>query len=108
MKEKGSRLSSGESMNSLRVPALLVLLSLCVVAQQQNLRTAPKPDERLKADVLLIVAHPDDETGAVAYLAQLMDQGKRVAAVYLTHGEAGHSNMGRERAGSLGAARETE
>ena len=95
-------------MKILRIPALLVLLSLCVVAQQQNVRTAPKPDERLKADVLLIVAHPDDETGAVAYLAQLMDQGKRVAAVYLTHGEAGHNNMGRERATSLGAAREME
>jgi LmbE family N-acetylglucosaminyl deacetylase len=95
-------------MNILRMQALLLLLSLCVPAQQQILRTAPKPDDRLKADVLLIVAHPDDETGATAYLAQLMDQGKRVAAVYLTHGEAGHNNMGRERAASLGIAREME
>ena len=62
----------------------------------------------MKADVLLIVAHPDDETGVSAYLAQLLDQGKRVAAVYLTHGEAGHNNMGRERANSLGAVREME
>lgn len=62
----------------------------------------------MKADVLLIVAHPDDETGVSAYLAQLLDQGKRVAAVYLTHGEAGHNNMGRERAISLGAVREME
>ena len=71
-------------------------------------RTAPKADDRMKADVLLIVAHPDDETGVSAYLAQLLDQGKRVAAVYLTHGEAGHNNMGRERANSLGAVREME
>src|SRR5262244_1292142 len=95
-------------MNILRVQALLLLLSLCVPAQQQILRTAPKPDDRLKADVLLIVAHPDDETGATAYLAQLMDQGRRVAAVYLTHGEAGHNNMGSERAASLGTSREME
>jgi LmbE family N-acetylglucosaminyl deacetylase len=95
-------------MKILRAPALLLLLSLCVMAQQQNVLTAPKSDERLKADVLLIVAHPDDETGVVAYLAQLMDRGKRVAVVYLTHGEAGHNNMGRERAASLGAAREME
>jgi LmbE family N-acetylglucosaminyl deacetylase len=108
MKEKGSRLSSGELMKTLRVPALLLLLSLCVMAQQQDVRTAPKSDERLKADVLLIVAHPDDETGVIAYLAQLMDQGKRVAVVYLTHGEAGHNNMGRERAAALGEAREME
>ena len=71
-------------------------------------RAAPKADDRMKADVLLIVAHPDDETGVSAYLAQLLDQGKRVAAVYLTHGEAGHNNMGRERANSLGAVREME
>jgi LmbE family N-acetylglucosaminyl deacetylase len=58
--------------------------------------------------VLLVVAHPDDETGVSAYLAQLLDQGKRVAAVYVTHGEAGHNNMGRERGPSLGAIREME
>ena len=62
----------------------------------------------MKAEVLLIVAHPDDETGVSAYLAQLLDQGKRVAAVYLTHGEAGHNNMGRERGPSLGVVREME
>src|SRR5581483_10246075 len=92
-------------MNLLRIPALVLLLSMCGLAQQQSVRSAPKADDRLKADVLLIVAHPDDETGVTAYLAQLMDQGKGVAVVYLTRGEAGHNNMGRERAASLGAAR---
>ena len=58
--------------------------------------------------MLLVVAHPDDETGVSAYLAQLLDQGKHVAAVYLTHGEAGHNNMGRERGPSLGLVREME
>src|SRR5690349_6810797 len=91
-----------------RVLVLTLALALQVLAQQENARTAPKADDRLKADVLLIVAHPDDETGVTAYLAQLMDQGKRVAVVYLTHGEAGHNNMGRERAASLCAAREME
>lgn len=95
-------------MNLWRVPALLLLFSLPVLGQQETARTAPKADDRLKADVLLIVAHPDDETGVSAYLAKLMDEGKRVAAVYLTHGEAGHNNMGRERGPSLGAAREME
>jgi LmbE family N-acetylglucosaminyl deacetylase len=80
-----------------RALLLTLALSLQMLAQQENARTAPKPDDRLKADVLLIVAHPDDETGVSGYLAQLMEQGKRVAAVYLTHGEAGHNNMGRER-----------
>jgi LmbE family N-acetylglucosaminyl deacetylase len=95
-------------MNLWRLTALLLLLSLPVLGQPETGRTAPKGDDRLKADVLLIVAHPDDETGVSAYLAKLMDEGKRVAAVYLTHGEAGHNNMGRERGPSLGAAREME
>ena len=97
-----------------RVLALFLVLCLKAAAQTEaphppeTPRTAPKADDRMKADVLLIVAHPDDETGVSAYLAQLLDQGKRVAAVYLTHGEAGHNNMGRERAKSLGAVREME
>lgn len=97
-----------------RVLALLFLLCLQAAAQTETPhaaeapRSAPKADDRMKADVLLVVAHPDDETGVSAYLAQLLDQGKRVAAVYLTHGEAGHNNMGRERGTSLGAVREME
>lgn len=97
-----------------RVLALFLVLCLKAAAQTdaphsaEAPRTAPNADDRMKADVLLIVAHPDDETGVSAYLAQLLDQGKRVAAVYLTHGEAGHNNMGRERAISLGAVREME
>ncbi len=97
-----------------RVLALFLVLCLKAAAQTEAphapevARTATKADDRMKADVLLIVAHPDDETGVSAYLAQLLDQGKRVAAVYLTHGEAGHNNMGRERARSLGAVREME
>lgn len=103
-----------------RVLALFLVLCLKAAAQTEAPhppeashppevpRTALKADDRMKADVLLIVAHPDDETGVSAYLAQLLDQGKRVAAVYLTHGEAGHNNMGRERAESLGAVREME
>jgi LmbE family N-acetylglucosaminyl deacetylase len=95
-------------MNVLRIVALLFVLSFPALSQTEAPRTAPKADDRFKADLLLVVAHPDDETGVSAYLAQLLDQGKRVAAVYLTHGEAGHNNMGRERGPSLGVVREME
>jgi LmbE family N-acetylglucosaminyl deacetylase len=88
-----------------------VLFIAAAVAQNPTPSPNPpllKPDERLKVDVLLIVAHPDDETGVVPYLVQLIDQHKRVAVIYTTHGEAGHNNMGPERAQSLGAVREME
>jgi LmbE family N-acetylglucosaminyl deacetylase len=85
-----------------------VALSLFLVGSLYGTSTPAQPDDRMKADVLLIVAHPDDETGVSAYLAKLLDGGKRVAAVYLTRGDAGHNNMGSERARSLGLVRETE
>src|SRR5271168_1635035 len=89
--------------------ALLVcLLAMPLFAQVLKPVPALPPDNRLKADILLLVAHPDDETGASAYLAKLLDQHKRIEVVYLTHGEAGHNNMGPERGPSLGAVRETE
>ena len=93
-----------------RILALLLMLSLEAAAQGDavQFQAAPKPDDRFKTDLLLIVAHPDDESGVSAYLAQLLDQGKRVAAVYITHGEAGHNNMGLGRGPSLGLVREME
>jgi len=104
-------------MKTWRLVALSLMLSLKALAQNSPHapapqvpppQTAPKPDDRFKADLLLIVAHPDDESGVSAYLAQLLDQGKKVEAVYVTHGEAGHNNMGSERGPSLGLVREME
>jgi hypothetical protein len=40
-------------------------------------------DPRFKADILVVVAHPDDETMVTAYLArEIYDQHKRVARNY--------------------------
>lgn len=95
-------------MNILSRTLLVSLLVMPLAAQVLKPTPALPPDIRLKADILLVVAHPDDETGVSAYLAKLLDQHKRVEVVYLTHGEAGHNNMGPERGASLGAVRETE
>jgi LmbE family N-acetylglucosaminyl deacetylase len=88
--------------------SLVFLLIMPSLAQVLKPAPALPPDNRLKADILLVVAHPDDETGVSAYLTKLLDQHKRIEVVYLTHGEAGHNNMGPERGPSLGAVRETE
>lgn len=84
------------------------LLVATLAAQAPKTQPIARPDDRFKADVLLVVAHPDDETGVSAYLAQLVDQHKGVGIVYLTHGEAGQNHMGPERGPSLGAVREME
>src|SRR5205814_4160062 len=70
---------------------------------------SPAPDERFKADILVVVAHPDDETMVSAYLAKaIYDEHKRVAVIYGTRGDGGGNAVGYEQAAALGAEREIE
>jgi LmbE family N-acetylglucosaminyl deacetylase len=70
---------------------------------------APGPDDRYKADILVIVAHPDDETEVTGYLARaIYEQHRRVAVIFGTRGNSGGNDMGYEQAASLGAEREIE
>jgi len=74
----------------------------------QTIKPVP-PDDRFKADILVIVAHPDDETEVTAYLARaIFDQHKRVAVIFGTHGNGGGNATGQEQAAALGAEREIE
>jgi len=66
------------------------------------------PDERYKADILLIIAHPDDEGIASPYLARAIDEGKRVAVAYGTRGGNGSNTAGMEHAAALADIREIE
>src|SRR5512142_1565901 len=67
------------------------------------------PDQRYKADLLLVVAHPDDDTVIGSYLARaIFDQHKRVAVVFCTNGDSGSNSVGREHARALGLVREIE
>src|SRR5207245_9106847 len=69
----------------------------------------PPPDDRYKADILLIVAHPDDDSLAAPYLAKaIYEQHKHVSVIYGTRGNAGGNAVGNEQASSLGAVREIE
>src|ERR1700749_699952 len=73
-----------------------------------DLRGVRERDARYKADILLVVAHPDDEGAATAYLARAIDEGKRVAVVYGTRGNSGGNEVGMEQAAALAAVREIE
>src|SRR5512143_2189874 len=86
---------------------LVPLLSLR--AQVADVPPSPEPDPRMKADILLVVAHPDDETAVGSFLAKtVLDDGKRVAIVYCNRGTGGGNSTGGEQAASMGAIRETE
>src|SRR5215472_17183776 len=67
------------------------------------------PDERFKADILVIVAHPDDETEVTGYLARaIFDEHKRVAAIFGTPGNGGGDDVSNAQAAALGDIRATE
>lgn len=82
-----------------------LLFGSCAIARAQIFT----PDDRYKADILLVVAHPDDDTLVSSYLARaIFDQHKRVAVVYCTRGDSGSNSEGREHARALGLVREIE
>ncbi len=91
---------------------ILFLALLFVSAAPARAQDAPQKvaaaDDRYKADILVVVAHPDDEAAATPYLARAIDEGKRVAVVFGTQGGSGANEAGREQAGALAAVREIE
>src|ERR1700740_3728765 len=111
----GTRMRQGWS-RGLRALAIGAVLMVVGSARGQHAPDARgpaavewrEPDARYKADILLVVAHPDDEGAATAYLARAIDEGKRVAVVYGTQGSSGANEAGAEQAAALGAIREIE
>lgn len=92
-------------MNVGAVLASLLLAASAALADDM----APPPDARFKADILLVVAHPDDDTLVAGYLARAIDdERRRVAVVYGTRGQAGGNAEGAEQGKSLAAIREIE
>jgi LmbE family N-acetylglucosaminyl deacetylase len=92
--------------------ALLVLAVAVPLRAQKpdSYRDNSRPaDTRFKADILVVVAHPDDEVMAAAYLArEIFDNKKRVAVVYQTTGDGGNNEVGAEQAAAMGDIREME
>lgn len=91
-----------------RIPTVFVLLLLMQLSWAQPQNTG-RPDDRFKTDLLVVVAHPDDESEIGSYLARLIfDEHKRVAVVFGTRGNSGGNEVGQAQAASLGAIREIE
>src|SRR5579864_4964443 len=88
--------------------AALVCLASSKIALAQNAARVPQADERYKVDILLVVAHPDDEGAATPYVARAIDEGKRVAVAYGTRGSSGENQASAEQAAGLGEVREIE
>jgi LmbE family N-acetylglucosaminyl deacetylase len=91
------------------IPAVVLVLGLAGPGSAQNQPSLPVPDERYKADALVVVAHPDDDTAVSTYLAKaVFDEGKRVAIVFTNRGNAGPNAIGMEQSKALADVREME
>jgi len=86
----------------------MAMLSTTSFAQLPKASPNPEPDVRFKADILLILAHPDDEEDITGYLARALDEHKRVAVLFATRGDTGANLIGWAKETSLGAEREIE
>jgi LmbE family N-acetylglucosaminyl deacetylase len=91
------------------VLALSVTLALRTTAQEPKPQQVPSPDDRFKTDILVVVAHPDDEGAVTPYLARaIYDEHKRVAVVFGTRGGSGGNDYAREHGPALADIREQE
>src|SRR5437870_11187212 len=84
------------------------LTALPPKAMAQEGRALAEPDERYKADILVVVAHPDDEAAVTPYLARALDEHRRIAVVFATRWSSGSNEAGAEQAAALGDVREIE
>jgi LmbE family N-acetylglucosaminyl deacetylase len=96
-------------LNVMKLSRTSLLVILCSFLLHAESQTNPPADARFKVDLLVVVAHPDDETELGAYLARaIFDEKKRVAVVFGNRGNQGGNAEGQEQAAALGAIREIE
>lgn len=89
----------------------LILLALVLPMNLlgQTTQVVRGADDRYKVDILVVVAHPDDEGGATPYLARaIYDEHKRVGVVLATRGGSGGNDYAREHGPALANVREIE
>ncbi len=98
-----------------RLLAVLALATTCFGVALASAQSAPPvqtikgPDERFKTDILVVVAHPDDEGGVTPYLARaIYDEHKKVSVVFATRGGSGGNDYSREHGPALADIREQE
>ena len=92
---------------SMRLAVIGIVLYVLTGNAQPSIN--PTPDDRFKADILVIGAHPDDESLIAGYLGRaVLDEHKRVAVVFTTRGDAGQNLVGNEQARTLAEIRESE
>jgi len=93
-------------LNAMLLPAMLFAVGVVHADRPQTIQGA---DDRFKADILIVVAHPDDEAFFTPYAAKAVyDMHKHVAVIFTTHGGSGLNHFSRERGPAMANEREIE
>jgi LmbE family N-acetylglucosaminyl deacetylase len=95
-----------KSQSSVVAAFSLLLFAAGTFAQLPKAPPLPRPDDRYKADFLLIIAHPDDDVLISGYLAKaILDEHKRGAAILCSSGDGGRNEIGQQTGAALGQER---
>jgi LmbE family N-acetylglucosaminyl deacetylase len=96
-------------MMNLKIIVFYLIVSGICQGQKVQAPANPPPDKRFKTDILLILAHPDDETAIGSFLAKMVfDEQRTVSAVYLNRGDGGGNSIGNEQSLAMANIREIE
>ena len=100
----------GSRMRSfLKAIVILAVTALAGTSKAQAPQRVNGADDRFKADILVVVAHPDDEGFFTPYVARAkFDMHKRVAVIFSTRGGSGVNRFSRERGPAMANEREIE
>jgi LmbE family N-acetylglucosaminyl deacetylase len=94
---------------SLKCALVLAISLVAASGRAQAQQKVNPPDDRYKTDILIVVAHPDDEAFFTPYAAKaLNDMHKSVAVIFSTRGGSGANRFTRERGPAMANEREIE
>jgi LmbE family N-acetylglucosaminyl deacetylase len=94
---------------SLKWVLLFIVCCGATVVGAQTPQKLHAADDRYKADILIVVAHPDDEAFFTPYAVKaLNDMHKSVAVIFSTRGGSGANRFTRERGPAMANEREIE
>src|SRR3974390_1567838 len=104
------RFARGNRMKSFATVAFgLWVIAMPATLLAQSPLMVRGADQRYKLDILVVVAHPDDEGGVTPYLSRaIYDLHKRVGVVFATRGGSGGNDYAREHGPALANVREIE
>lgn len=99
----------GTLLFSLVTVAMALIVGVITAQDGEPVAVAPSSEDIMKANIIFVGAHPDDDSIATATMARYtLDRGVTAGVITATRGEGGGNATGRELGPALGMVREAE